>query len=409
VIPEAEPLPLDNTLPLLLAEQIQTGRVSKPFIGDWLSSDRPPLQAGFILSQYPYLPRPRDLGYTVLAVVLQSLWIFALWMFLVAFDIPPPAITLVIAVTLFSGFIFVNTFFVWPKLLAAAYMLAFSVAFLAEKVTVLFKASIFLCAIAGALLAFGLLAHGGSAFALIGLFSTSMLLRRRLPLRSLAVIATTCFVLYLPWICYQKFYDPPDDRLLKWHLAGVINPDARSFTKTIRAAYGGLTVRKWLTGREKNALMVFDQGRRILPGFADAAAFVAAERSQYYDAHYLAPQTGNVPSVPSKSGFARFGTVRSDHWHLEEKSNSDLGGFFCKLPLRNLHSDSLVPANVYTCKYRNSPRNLCCRSAGVCRVCPGALDSISMACSRGRRSSDRLELTSLWFLHEQLSNAGDID
>lgn len=43
------PLPVDNVLPMIFADQIRSGQVSKPMFGDWLSSDRPPLQAGVYL------------------------------------------------------------------------------------------------------------------------------------------------------------------------------------------------------------------------------------------------------------------------------------------------------------------------------------------------------------------------
>lgn len=42
-------LPPDNILPLAFANALRTGHVASPFFGDWLSSDRPPLQVGFCL------------------------------------------------------------------------------------------------------------------------------------------------------------------------------------------------------------------------------------------------------------------------------------------------------------------------------------------------------------------------
>jgi len=62
-------------------------------------------------------------------------------------------------------------------------------------------------------------------------------------LQSLAVIAVTAFALYLPWILYQKFYDPPGDALLKFHLAGEAKLDHRTFLETLETAYRNLGVR----------------------------------------------------------------------------------------------------------------------------------------------------------------------
>ena len=64
------------------------------------------------------------------SVELQSLWLFALWLLCVAFDINRDAVRLLLVTTLFSGFIFLNSFFVWPKLLAAVYITAASAIFL---------------------------------------------------------------------------------------------------------------------------------------------------------------------------------------------------------------------------------------------------------------------------------------
>ena len=67
-----------------------------------------------------------------------------------------------------------------------------------------------------------LLAHGAAAFGLIGLLP--LLLRQRHAWNSRAVLAAlaTMIVIYAPWQAYQKRFDPPGDRLLKWHLAGVV-------------------------------------------------------------------------------------------------------------------------------------------------------------------------------------------
>ena len=39
-------------------------------------------------------------------------------------------------------------------------------------------------------------------------------------------------VLYAPWLAYQRLYDPPGDRLLKWHLAGVTEVEVTMTAET---------------------------------------------------------------------------------------------------------------------------------------------------------------------------------
>ena len=229
-------LPPDNQIPFLFAEHLREGHIPKPMLGDWLSSDRPPLQTGIVLSQYAFMGR-KALGYTVLSAILQSLWVLGAWSVLQSFRVDRRAAALALAVALFSGFVFLNTFFVWPKLLAAAYLLALT-AYLHEIEQGRVKAGPGASWIIGSVGAFALLAHGGSAFGLLGIGSLVILVGRRwLTWRSLAVAAMALAAVYVPWTLYQKVLDPPGDRLLKMHLAGIDKPDERPFLETLIGAY----------------------------------------------------------------------------------------------------------------------------------------------------------------------------
>jgi hypothetical protein len=245
-------LPADNQLPYLFAEGIRTGHVPKPLSGDWLSSDRPPLQTGIVLSQCGYLWHPQRLQYTVISVILQSLWVFALWLFLAAFDLNARAVGLALTVCILSGFVFLNSFYVWPKLLAGAYVLGFSAILLAGRFIPALRHPTYLPLLTGTLAALGLLAHGASVFSVFGITLTLLSLRRRVGLRALLLIGFTCFCLYLPWMLYQKLYDPPGDRLLKWHLAGVAGVDSRSFIQDFTSAYKNLSLHKFLDNKLEN-------------------------------------------------------------------------------------------------------------------------------------------------------------
>ncbi len=65
-----------------------------------------------------------------------------------------------------------------------------------------------------------------------------LMLRRNLLTVKHVALATLIIVgAIVPWTLYQKFYDPPGDRLVKMHLAGVIGPDSRGTFAAIREAY----------------------------------------------------------------------------------------------------------------------------------------------------------------------------
>jgi len=249
-------LPGDNGIPYLFAEALKSGHIPKLQAG-WLSSDRPPLQTGLVLSEYTYTSQPREFDYTIISVILQSLWILAAWLLLTAFNLNARAITLVVAVCLFSGFVFLNSFFVWPKLLAAAYILA-SLAILLTPKYVSLRHGRIAGILVGAMLALAMLSHGGSAFAILGIALTMAILRTRLPITSLLLIVATGAALYAPWMLYQKFCDPPGNRLLKMHLAGVDNVDPRPFSQTLIDAYRALTPKEILENKVANVRRLFE-------------------------------------------------------------------------------------------------------------------------------------------------------
>lgn len=251
----SHPLPPDNSIPYLFAEKVAHHEAAAgPLIGDWRSSDRPPLQTGIVLSEFAYFHGAED--YTVLATILQSTWIFALWLFLAALDIHETPVRLALAVCLFSGFIFINSFYVWPKLLAAAYMIGCLTIVVPGKFETSTGKSVLVSAIAGCLLAFAMLSHGGSMFAVLGAIVTRCILRKRIAVTNLAVIAAAAFALYLPWLGYQKLYDPPGDRLLKWHLAGVHDIDTRPFASVFVGAYENIGFHQFIANKEANVVTV---------------------------------------------------------------------------------------------------------------------------------------------------------
>jgi len=62
----------------------------------------------------------------------------------------------------------------------------------------------------------------------------------------------TMLALYLPWMLFQTLIDPPGNRLLKWHLAGVQEVDGRNFLTALRDSYGALSWHDYLQGKLLN-------------------------------------------------------------------------------------------------------------------------------------------------------------
>ncbi len=254
----SDPLPGDNWLPYLFAEGIAHGRIPRPLSDIWLSSDRPPLQTGMFLSAFGYMQGQES--YTVISVMLQSLWIPALEIFLDCFGTARRVIRLVVVVCFFSGFTFLNSFYVWPKLLAASFIVPALGFLLSQKGRSQLHNNPSVASLVGALLAFGLLAHGGSAFAIAGIAATLLVLRKSLKTASFLRMGLCALSLYAPWILYQKFYDPPGDQLLKLHLAGVTAVDRRPLIQDVIAAYRKLDWQQVLLNKYTNIRTVLGLG-----------------------------------------------------------------------------------------------------------------------------------------------------
>lgn len=234
----SHPLPGDNYLPLYFAEYFfQHGHHgTPPDYASFLSSDRPPLQIGYALSQWPFGWDSSQLDYQVLGVLLQQLWILGLWALLLAAKVGRVTRGLAMIVVLVSDLAIVNGFFVWPKLLPAAMLLAVAALVLTPLWPSL-RRSLWAAALVAGLCAVAMLGHGSSVFGVIPLLAIAAF--RGLPgWRWLGVAALVGIVLLGSWSQYQKYGDPPGNRLTKWSLAGVVGIDDRSTTEAVLDAYG---------------------------------------------------------------------------------------------------------------------------------------------------------------------------
>lgn len=226
---------VDNKIPELFADGLLNAHKGlKPFlVGDWLSSDRPPLQTGMMMVGYNVAPGGSRLAAAfVLGVAANVLWVPALWSFLRSLKVKAGACAVVTVALALCGPLFINTVYTWPKLLAAALCLAsFAFAVRSEGVPWL------TLALSGTAAALSLLAHGAALFAVLVLPVLLLRPHRRAPWRVLVAGAAVALAVYAPWLGYQHFYNPPGDRLLKWHLAAVYAPTKASVLSVVSKAY----------------------------------------------------------------------------------------------------------------------------------------------------------------------------
>ena len=271
-------MPGDNFIPTIFAERLASG-VSPQHLGaGLLSSDRPPLQTGLALVTLPAL-QTLDIGYdkacATAGVWFQLLWIPALWVFLRWLGLTERDAHAATAALVFTGFLLFNTIFVWPKLAGAALVLLAFCTFFATESAIDRRHR---WVVGGALAACGNLAHGGVMFSLVALVPIiAFSLRRRWRQWLLAAAAFT--LLSLPWLAYQRLYEPPGNRLLKWHLAGAVEPDARSVTTALVENYTSLGWSAALATRHENLCILFLGEWQNLVATRDPGA-IAGRRSE---------------------------------------------------------------------------------------------------------------------------------
>lgn len=249
-------MPPDNWLPYVLGDMAREGVVRRPMYDDWLSSDRPPMQAGLYLVFHNVWPGSPGALYQAISTWAQCLVLIPAAMLLDQRGSVIARATMLACVGL-SALVVFNGLFVWPKLLAATYCGIFHLVLFARP------ASARHAAVAGLAAGLAMLAHGGALFALAGSAGTFALVRRMrgvVPLLSAIAVAAAA---YAPWIHYQKAVDPPGDRLVKWHFAGDATLSDTPLTQALVDAYSTLPFTDWLAGRQANLAMLFDKSTRF--------------------------------------------------------------------------------------------------------------------------------------------------
>jgi hypothetical protein len=268
-------MPADNLLPGIFGQHIVAGQPTHALLGDWNGGDRPPLQSGFGLLMRPIvglaqlltghspveeIPEATSFAFDMLP---QLLWVPAGYALLRMLSFRRWTAVGGLVFALIIPTVMVNTVFTWPKMLSAALVLAALAFLLAAKKTPERFAVYFGSAILAAV--FAVLAHGAAAFTIPVLLIVGVYALRGRPLRrSLAGIGIAIgagLVLYAPWIYYQRFVDPPGDRLLKWHLAGITQIDPRSFLQAFVDQYSSLTFSQFLANRLQNLSTLFGSDR----------------------------------------------------------------------------------------------------------------------------------------------------
>lgn len=283
-----EAMPGDNVLSQVLAERLFASESPRNPADEWQSSDRPPLQSGWQLltwSAHKVLRLDRRLASGVSAMWFQLLWVAGAYGLLRTFRLPPRRAAGWVAAFALAGFFVQNTVYTWPKLSAGAFACAtFALLLLPPRGAASRTTGLW----AGVFAALAWLSHGGVAFSFLAL--VPWLAWRGLrhgEWRRWWPGAVAFAMVVAPWIAYQKFYDPPGDRLLKWHLAGQTTKDARGLAQALRENYAALGWEGVITHKVSNFHDQVFGDFRALGRFSPATAADRRNEEFFYSGRAL--------------------------------------------------------------------------------------------------------------------------
>lgn len=262
-------LPVDAAIPSMLATWFAEDGERAPLLeGDWLPGDRPPLQAGLLLMMRallaPLTPllsaadAERGVDFAA-SVGVQLCWVAGVVALLWSLGYGARTTVATIAFVGAVPTTYINTVFTWPKLLAGGFAVAgvgVLIAALRER-----EGRVAAVVLASAASAFALLAHGAAAFVIPLSVSLAVFTLVRMPTRRALWTATAAVgaaaAVYLPWMFFQRIVSPPGDRLLKWHLAGVVRVDDRSLLTALVDQYASTPLDELVGARLSNLTTAF--------------------------------------------------------------------------------------------------------------------------------------------------------
>jgi hypothetical protein len=317
-------LPNDNDIPNFYTEWFFLKGHSEavpPYAGDWLFSDRPPLQVGYMLTQRGFGWDNHGLNYQLLGVILQQLWIVALWALLLAARLGRLTRGLIMGTVLVSDLAIVNGFFVWPKMLPAALLIA-AAALVMTPLWEEVRRSLWGAVLVAALLGLAMLGHGSSVFGVVPLAMIAAV--RSLPSwRWIGVGVLVGVALMGSWSAYQKYEDPPGNRLTKWMLAGAVEIDDRGSLEAIADGYSEAGLGGTLHNKGQNFVTIAGGGPALEivdraideVGNGEVTQPMRELRSMFF--FYLLPSLGLLLIAPIVMALARGrGRERAIEWRF---------------------------------------------------------------------------------------------
>lgn len=247
-------LPFDNSLAFVFGENVLRNEDNKQAI-DWNMVDRPPLQIAASLPildfSFNNVQFMKYTTYHAFSVFLQLSWIAAYWGIFQILKLNRKVQIWAYVALGTTGFFFLHSVFIWPKLLAASMVFTGIIILLGKRT----KAQEKFLPFSALLIALGVLSHSAVFFTVIpfAIYYAVVLLRgKQVNWRYLGIAVAVSVIMLAPWYLYKGSV-AESDRLAKWHFAGITSySDKRGTAQTIVEEYQKLSFSDWLGTKTSN-------------------------------------------------------------------------------------------------------------------------------------------------------------
>lgn len=297
----------DNQIPINVAQLMAKGSpLVEVGFGPWKISDRAPLlscllfPAATVLRQFPH-----QIDASTQKMVLQmcsfgilNSWVLPIWVLLRRLRFRKDKCIVALLLLAATPFIFFNTVYVWPKLLAATFCLIQHL-YLSTGIRERdrFSRQLFPIALSGIAAGLALMAHGSAALAVLAIYIAALFRRSRTRWLHPALSGVAALLVVVPWLVWTKVAAPTTNPLPRFLLMadfGFSQPAPSGVLEATLRMYQTMPLITWLQAKLAAAktLLGLDLSiaRMALAPFRDP--FQGLESIRAYQFFFLAPSLG---------------------------------------------------------------------------------------------------------------------
>lgn len=295
----------DNQIPLIVAQILASGSsLGQVTFGPWKVSDRTPILACLLfpavtlLRHFPHLisSGTERIILQMCSFGIQNSWILPAWVVLRRLRFGPRECVVALLLLAATPFLFFNTVYVWPKLLAATFcLIQFLYLGLLEKEED--RPAYFPVVISGIAAGLAVMSHGSAAIAVLAIYVAALFRAFRAHWFPVLLSAATSAIVTIPWVIWSKTVAPTINPLPRFLLTadfGFSQNVPRGVFQSAFQMYRHMPFSTWLQAKlvALKTLAGFDLSiaRMALAPFKDP--FLGFQSVRAYQFFFLVPSLG---------------------------------------------------------------------------------------------------------------------